>query len=306
MDSSGTGTIGSTLTSGIQDISALLPLLGTEQCEDHISSGLTKGYLYPAAAPMSIFGTLGTARAGFKTLVASISIPKWDIIGAQTLADAGFGPRGTNLPLIMVDKEDKKQYLAEKELDTLLKELHIENAKDLSVSSRCIKWNIIMVLLTAAFCSLSIAPYIHLNTRGKSSLGRFIRWAFPVTRALGGFLTATMIQIVTQARIVTIAEKRLAIGGIRSELEGLDKAERKHLSFRAAKTALQPGKGEQNEPKRELLDSRNVGSPPKAGQGGQNGPQSWKQSTNVELHLWKIKKRAKLELERLRDGDAAR
>ena len=44
-----------TLTGGIQDISALLPLLGTEQCEDHVSSALTKGYIYAAATPISLF-----------------------------------------------------------------------------------------------------------------------------------------------------------------------------------------------------------------------------------------------------------
>ena len=71
---SSSGGIGSTLTGGIQDISAILPLLGTEQCSDQVSSALTRGYLYAAATPMSIFGSLGVVSAGFKTLVACISI----------------------------------------------------------------------------------------------------------------------------------------------------------------------------------------------------------------------------------------
>jgi hypothetical protein len=55
------GVIGpvATLTSGIQDVAALL---GTELCEFHISSALTKGYVYVAATPLSTFGS---ARAGF-------------------------------------------------------------------------------------------------------------------------------------------------------------------------------------------------------------------------------------------------
>ena len=65
-----------TLTSGIQDVSALLPLLGTEQCEKHVGSALEGGFLYAAATPLSIFGSLGTVRAGISVLVASISIPK--------------------------------------------------------------------------------------------------------------------------------------------------------------------------------------------------------------------------------------
>ena len=64
------GGIGSTLTGGIQDIAAFLPLLGTEQCAIHVSSALTRGYLYAASAPMSIFGSLGVVSAGFRTLVA--------------------------------------------------------------------------------------------------------------------------------------------------------------------------------------------------------------------------------------------
>ena len=54
MSSTG-GEIGSTLTGGIQDVAAILPLLGTEQCSDQVSSALTRGYLYASSAPMSIF-----------------------------------------------------------------------------------------------------------------------------------------------------------------------------------------------------------------------------------------------------------
>src|ERR1700675_4717314 len=106
MTSGGLSAIGGTLTGGIQDISALLPLLGTEQCEDHIGSAITNRYLYVAAPPMSIFGSLGVARAGFKTFLAVISIPCLKIEGAQILADAGFKPQGKNLSLIMLDEDE--------------------------------------------------------------------------------------------------------------------------------------------------------------------------------------------------------
>ena len=62
------GSVGATLTGGIQDVSALLPLLATDQCEAHASSALTEGYLYIAATPMSLFGSLGLARAGLKNI----------------------------------------------------------------------------------------------------------------------------------------------------------------------------------------------------------------------------------------------
>ena len=95
------GGIGSTLTGGIQDIAAILPLLGTEQCSVQVSSALTRGYLYAAATPMSIFGSLGVVSAGFKTLVACLSFR--GIEGAKILGNIGFEPQGENLSLIMVE-----------------------------------------------------------------------------------------------------------------------------------------------------------------------------------------------------------
>jgi hypothetical protein len=79
--------IGSTLTGGIQDVAAILPLLGTDQ----VSSALTRGYLYAAASPMSIFGSLGVVTAGFKTLIACFSFG--DIEGAKVLENIRFEAR---------------------------------------------------------------------------------------------------------------------------------------------------------------------------------------------------------------------
>ncbi|KAF8799326.1 hypothetical protein BYT27DRAFT_7005807, partial [Phlegmacium glaucopus] len=124
---SSSGGIGSTLTGGIQDIAALLPLLGTEQCEIHVSSALTRGYLYAAATPMSIFGSLGMVRAGFKTLVACFSFG--DIEGAKILGNMGFEPQGENLSLIMVDTSkggNQGRYIIETRMDELIEKLNID------------------------------------------------------------------------------------------------------------------------------------------------------------------------------------
>jgi hypothetical protein len=64
------------------------------------SSALTRGYLYAAASPMSIFGSLGVVTAGFKTLVACFSFG--DIEGAKVLGNMGFEPQGENLSVIML------------------------------------------------------------------------------------------------------------------------------------------------------------------------------------------------------------
>ncbi|KAJ7058321.1 hypothetical protein C8F01DRAFT_990410, partial [Mycena amicta] len=79
--------LGATLTSGIQDISAFLPIFGTDQCERHISSALEGGYLYAAATPLSLFGCLGIIKASLAILFASITSP---FNGARVLHNAGF------------------------------------------------------------------------------------------------------------------------------------------------------------------------------------------------------------------------
>ncbi|KAF5343857.1 hypothetical protein D9758_015897 [Tetrapyrgos nigripes] len=245
--SDSTGSFGTTITSGVQEISALLPLLGTEQCEEHVSSGLTRGYFYVAATPLSIFGSLGLARAAFKTLVASIYIPSWNFHGARILADAGFWGVGDNLPLILLDKEKRlekeeaaveekskeksevplvwgaplerrkrqkhghnfpsPQYLAGSRLHSLLKDLRVHEDSSITVRTRCTEWNLFMIASTAVLCLLSIVPYIYLNKN--NHLPPFTRWAFPVTRALGGFLCATMIPLIIEIRLRVIVEEQL-------------------------------------------------------------------------------------------------
>lgn len=201
-------SFGGTITTGIQDISALLPLLGTEQCESHVGSALTDGYIYAAAAPISVFGSLGMARAGFKALVASISIPRWRFVGAEKLQDAGFAPSGKNLSLIMIDPDGAGCHLAETRLDSLLNELHIEDVEKLRIETTCGAWNIKMATSTFLLCAVSLLPYVYLNRDG-NKLPRSASWTFPVIRALGGFLTSSGLQILIQQRLSNLLKQRL-------------------------------------------------------------------------------------------------
>jgi hypothetical protein len=201
-------TVAGTLTGGIQDIAALLPLLGTEQCEDHVSSALTKGYLYAAASPMSLFGSLGVARAGLKTFLASFSIPAWKIVGARTLANMGFKPQGMNLSLIMINPNDKDgRYLIETRLDKLVEELHIDKTKIQDVQHKTIGWNLMMIFLSAVLSSFGVFPYIFLAVKIGSTLPHQTRWTFPALRVVGGFLTTTTMQFIIQRRITTLARR---------------------------------------------------------------------------------------------------
>jgi hypothetical protein len=203
------GGIGSTLTGGIQDIAAILPLLGTEQCSVQVSSALTRGYLYAAASPMSIFGSLGVVTAGFKTLVACFSFG--DIEGAKLLGNMGFEPQGENLSLIMVEAGKGKntgRYIIETRMDELIKELNIDKNRITGVSHKSAAWNVKMMATTAMLCAFSIAPYIYLNL-GANHLKKSTTWVFPVVRATGGFITTALIQLLIQRRITNLSDEYL-------------------------------------------------------------------------------------------------
>ena len=210
MTSSG-GGIGSTLTAGIQDIAAILPLLGTEQCAIHVSSALTRGYLYAASAPMSIFGSLGVVSAGFKTMLACFSFG--DFEGADLLDNMGFQPQGENLSLIMVEGgkgENKGRYVIENRIDDLIEELNVDKKRIIGVSHKSAAWNIKMIATTALLCALSITPYIYLNLRANNlDLRRGTIWVFPILRSTGGFITAVLVQLLIQRRITSISDEYL-------------------------------------------------------------------------------------------------
>ena len=207
--SSNGGGIGSTLTGRIQDVAAILPLLGTEQCSVQVSSALTRGYLYAAAAPMSIFGSLGVVIAGFKTLVACLTLG--NIEGAKILGNIGFEPQGENLSLIIVEPGKGKtagRYIIETRMDDLITELNIDRTRITGVSHKSASWNLKMMASTALLCAFGIAPYIFLN-QGANSLDKSTRWIFPVVRVTGGFITATLIQLLIQQRITSLADQYL-------------------------------------------------------------------------------------------------
>ncbi|KAI3620745.1 hypothetical protein WG66_002416 [Moniliophthora roreri] len=116
-------SFGNTLSSGIQDVAALLPLLGTEQVERHIGSSLEKGYLYSAAATLSLFGSLGAVKVAFATCVATITYPFY---GGRWLDDAGFSTPGSVSSMVTIDKETGR-YGAELRVQKLLEDQHIDD-----------------------------------------------------------------------------------------------------------------------------------------------------------------------------------
>ena len=208
MTSSAGEIISTLITGGLQDIPAILPLLGTEQCSKQISSALTRGYLCAASTPMSIFGTFGVISAGFETFFACISFG--DIGGAEILGDMRFEPEGENPSLIMVETGKGKnagRYIIETRMDELIKELNrdIDKNRISSVSHKSAAWNVKMIATTALLCPLGITPYIYLN-RVANNLTK-LQHGYSRLRATGDFMTAVFIQLLIQRRIITLSDK---------------------------------------------------------------------------------------------------
>ncbi|KDR66037.1 hypothetical protein GALMADRAFT_81270 [Galerina marginata CBS 339.88] len=195
--------VGRTLTGGIQDVAVLLTLLGTDQCEQHVGSALDGGYLYAAAAPLSIFGSLDIVKVGISVLISSISItiPKISItlrpfsinvsqerwLGARTLNNAGFKPAGTVAPLIAMDG---KRYKAETRLLQILEEKHIDHPETLIIGWKSREWNVMLALTTIVAAAISSTPYIALLLQKSQSTLIHTPWIFPLLRIVGSCLTA--------------------------------------------------------------------------------------------------------------------
>ena len=207
MSSSSDEKIVSTLIDGIQLIATILPLLGTDEWSEQLSSALTRGYIYAAAAPMSVFGGLGVVRAGFMTFLACFSFR--GIEGANILMKLGFMPEGENLSLIMLEVggENAGHYVLESRMDKLIKELNIDKTRITGVSHKSTSWNFKMMVTTALLCAFGITPYIFLNLSAESDVQ--VSWAFPILRFIGSLFSATLIQLLLQERITTLSNQYL-------------------------------------------------------------------------------------------------
>ena len=147
---------GDVATSGIQDVSAILPLLGTEQCERHISCAMERGFLYAAATPMSVFGSLGIVKAGFATLWVSLEGGKFH--GPRQLRNAGFYPTGVVEKLTYEFDTNESIYIAESRIRDILHQFHPTDVAVNLSSWSWLRWNLAMALFTGLFGSLGLIP----------------------------------------------------------------------------------------------------------------------------------------------------
>ncbi|KAG7096436.1 hypothetical protein E1B28_003873 [Marasmius oreades] len=212
-----TQTFGDIISDGIQDVAALLPLLGTEQCERHVGTALDKGFLYAAATPLSVFGSLGIVKAAFATLLATITRPFY---GGNWLDDAGFITHGSVSSMVVIAKGTKK-YGAEVKLEKLLQEQHIDDPKlvaDIEWSgwrrgkekstNFLFSWNFLLTFTCALSSAISITPYLYLIHKHWDDP---LLWIYPMLRSCGSFFCVVSVQFALQLRIHHITKSTLLL-----------------------------------------------------------------------------------------------
>ncbi|KAG7094168.1 hypothetical protein E1B28_007778 [Marasmius oreades] len=215
---------GDTISRGIQNVAALLPLLGTDQCERHVGAALEKGYIYAAATPLSIFGSLGIVKTAFATFLACTTKVFY---GGKWFHHAGFGTTASVTSMVTI-ASGTKLYGAELKFQELLKEQHLDDpglvtdvewfgwekrSIDNNNSQSQAKWfstSWTFALVSAsAFCAaISLLPYIYLN---QNQFDHPLSWIFPVFRSFGSMLCVISVQLALQHRIHRIVKSTLLL-----------------------------------------------------------------------------------------------
>uniref|UniRef100_A0A8H8CK45 Peptidase C14 caspase domain-containing protein n=1 Tax=Psilocybe cubensis TaxID=181762 RepID=A0A8H8CK45_PSICU len=197
-----------TLTiSGIQNVSGLLPLLGTEQCEEHVTSTLDRGFLYAAGAPMSMFGSLGIIKAGF--IAFWISIDKSPLHGPRLLKNAGFSSKGVLGKLAYAMDTNDSICVAENDIRSILQYYPSIEVRVNILCWRWIRWNLLLSFCTVLLGSLGLLSFVDII---KSDIARrpfSQNWMYPVLRVYGSVVVSIVIQLVIQLRILVVVHDRI-------------------------------------------------------------------------------------------------
>ncbi|KAJ7774140.1 hypothetical protein DFH07DRAFT_733046, partial [Mycena maculata] len=210
---------------------AFLPIIGTEQCERHVGEALDGGFLYAAATPLSLFGSLGIVKAGGAILCASVSAR-----AARLLADAGFNVEGSVAAMIGVSRprlaprrgafglagrettaatgdqeEEGVEYLADKKFLELLEEQHVQISRvKMELVFNDPDWNRRLCICTLSLACLSITPYIRIIMQEMHDHEPPPpTWTYPLLRIIGSVVSVVVAQFIIQLRIAQILKSAL-------------------------------------------------------------------------------------------------
>ncbi|KAJ6534924.1 hypothetical protein B0H19DRAFT_1323037 [Mycena capillaripes] len=189
-------------------------------CERRVGEALDGGFLYAAATPLSLFGSLGIVKAGAAILCASFS-PR----AAKTLADAGFDLQGSIAVMIgkaprdtnhgpafeSIHKDTKElahhgqadlQYLAGQQFLQFLEEQHIDKTR-VELVFNYYRWNFRLCICTFALACLSFTPGIRIMIQDHKSSSP-PTWTYPMMRIVGSAISVVTAQMILQIRIQQI------------------------------------------------------------------------------------------------------
>ncbi|TEB37218.1 hypothetical protein FA13DRAFT_892108 [Coprinellus micaceus] len=192
---------------GIQNLAALIPLLTTVLCEKHVTKALKGGLLYAAVAPMTVFGSLGIAKAGVIALCATIDYRFFH--GPALLKNAGFPPRGIGKLFLHVKHNKHHLYKAEDKLRIILSKKKVTEVKVNLWSRDFWWWNICLALSTALMCIIGFLPYIFLIRIFLAERSFHTTWIFPILRLFGSGLVVVNTQFLFQLRLIEETYYRL-------------------------------------------------------------------------------------------------
>lgn len=167
---------GEALSSGIQDISAVATLFGTEACAAHLLSSMSKGYMYAAVSMVSMFGSL----AGVKSTA-------YLIVPAEWLKNAGMTDCGDDLKAMSWSDPAWPTNILANCLGSVK-----GGTPDVHFSKSARKW-ILRSIVAGLFSALGIVPFL---------APLIMAWdhvyaAFPIMRVVGGTLISCITPIVT-------------------------------------------------------------------------------------------------------------
>jgi hypothetical protein len=178
---------GEALSSGIQDISAVATLFGTEACATHLLSSMSKGYIYAAVSMVSMFGSL-----------AAVKSTAYLVLPAEWLKNAGMTDCGDDLKAMGWGDPGWPINILVDRLGSVP-----GGTSDVHFSKSEGKW-ILRSIVAGHFSALGIIPFL---------APLIMAWdhvyaAFPIMRVVGGTLISCITPIATisilqpQSRIV--------------------------------------------------------------------------------------------------------
>ncbi|KAH8551871.1 hypothetical protein BGW37DRAFT_557101 [Umbelopsis sp. PMI_123] len=193
MANNSTTSFGNVLSGGIQDISAIAALFGTELCSNHLINAMSSGYLYSAVSGISMFGSLGLIKAATEVVLPQTWLLK-------------IGMQSSNKVLALSSSEQNS--LTMLAMDTFgLPQLYVNHSgRQVEILRR---WAL-STILTAMFNFCGLLPFAVPLYRNRVNP----YWGFVILRVASSVIGAATLPLAMQSMAcgkipVKIEDKRI-------------------------------------------------------------------------------------------------